>query len=61
MRETLASKYVTSRIAPESRSLRKQVLQNKTHLSLSLRVTIAALLSFMLSDLLHLPLPLWTG
>jgi uncharacterized membrane protein YccC len=49
-----------SRIATEWGSLRAQVLEYRAHLSLSLRVTIAALLSFMLSHLLHLPLPLWT-
>jgi uncharacterized membrane protein YgaE (UPF0421/DUF939 family) len=49
-----------SRIATEWRSLRAQVLKHRVQLGLSLRVTIAALLSFMLSHLLHLPLPLWT-
>jgi uncharacterized membrane protein YccC len=48
-----------SRIATEWRSLRAQVLKHRVQLGLSLRVTIAALLSFMLSHLLHLPLPLW--
>jgi len=49
-----------SRIATEWRSLRTQVLAHRAQLSLSLRVTIAAVLSFMLSRLLHLPPPLWT-
>src|SRR5262245_30706870 len=49
-----------SSIATEWGSLRAQVLEHRAQLSLSLRVTIAALLSFMLSHLLHLPLPLWT-
>ncbi len=48
-----------SRIATEWRSLRTQVLAHRAQLSLSLRLTIAAVLSFMLSRLLHLPLPLW--
>jgi uncharacterized membrane protein YccC len=49
-----------NRIAIEWGSLRAQVLEHSAQLGLSLRVTIAALLSFMLSHLLHLPLPLWT-
>ena len=49
-----------SRIATEWESLRAQILKYRAQLSLTLRVTIAALLSFMLSHLLHLPLPLWT-
>ena len=48
-----------SRIATEWRSLHTQVLAHRAQLSLSLRLTIAAVLSFMLSRLLHLPLPLW--
>lgn len=49
-----------SRIATDWRSLRTQVLEHRAQLALSLRVTIAALLSFVLSHLLHVPLPLWT-
>jgi uncharacterized membrane protein YccC len=49
-----------SHIAIERRSLRAQVLKHRAQLGLSLRVTIAALLSLVLSRLLHVPLPLWT-
>jgi uncharacterized membrane protein YccC len=49
-----------SRIIIEWRSLRTQVLEHKVQLAFSLRVTISALLSFELSHLLNLPLPLWT-
>src|SRR6185312_17163120 len=49
-----------SRIASEWQSLRMRILEHRIQLSLSLRVTIAALLSFAVSHLLHIPLPLWT-
>jgi uncharacterized membrane protein YccC len=49
-----------SRIASKWQSLRMRILERRVQLSLSLRVTIAALLSFTLSHLLHIPLPLWT-
>src|SRR5262249_15606588 len=49
-----------SRIATGWRSLRAQAFAHRAQLSLSLRVTGAALLGFALSHLLHLPLPLWT-
>jgi uncharacterized membrane protein YccC len=49
-----------SRIAIQWRSLRTQVLEHRAQLSLSVRVTTAAVSGFMLSHLLHLPLPLWT-
>jgi hypothetical protein len=48
------------RIAIEWRSLRMQVLQHRMQLAFSLRVTTAALASFALSQLLDVPLPLWT-
>jgi uncharacterized membrane protein YccC len=60
MRQHVASRSLITRFTPEWKSLRKQVLQNRAQLGLSLRVTIAAVSSFMLSDLLRLPLPLWT-
>ena len=41
-------------------SLRAQFLQRKAQLRLALRMTAAALLSLLLSQLLHLPMPLWT-
>ncbi len=37
-----------------------QVLDRRAHLALSLRVTIAALIGFAVSNLLGLRLPLWT-
>jgi hypothetical protein len=49
-----------NRIVTEWRSFRTQVLEHRGQLALSLRVTIAALLSFVLSLFLHVPLPLWT-
>jgi uncharacterized membrane protein YccC len=42
------------------RSLRTKFLARKTQLKLALRMTAAALLSPLLSQLLHLPMPLWT-
>ena len=48
-----------SRIATEWRSLRTQVLEHRAQLSLSVRVTTAAVSSFILSHVLHLPVPLW--
>ncbi len=50
---------VMSRIAADLRSLRTHVLEHKAQLSLSLRVTVAAVLSLVVSQLMHLPLPLW--
>jgi uncharacterized membrane protein YccC len=41
------------------RSLRAQVWEHRGQLALALRVTIAAVLSFGLSQLLSVPLPLW--
>jgi len=41
-------------------SLRAWTRNHRAELALSLRVTIAALLSFALSNLLIIPLPLWT-
>lgn len=37
-----------------------QILERRAHLALSLRVTIAALLAFAVSNMLSLRLPLWT-
>jgi uncharacterized membrane protein YccC len=48
------------RIATQWKSLRTRVRANRAQLGLSLRVTIAALLSFALSHWLRVPLPLWT-
>jgi uncharacterized membrane protein YccC len=48
-----------TRIAAEWMSLRTQVLEHRAQLSLSVRVTTAAVSSFILSYLLHLPVPLW--
>ena len=41
-------------------SLRTQVLEHRVELGFSLRVTISAVVSFAISLLLHVPLPLWT-
>ena len=49
-----------SRTEFEWRSLRTRISEHRVQLSLSLRVTIASLLSFAVSHLLHIPLPLWT-
>jgi uncharacterized membrane protein YccC len=48
------------RIAAWLPSLRAHVREHRVQLALSLRVTIAALASFALSELLKIPLPLWT-
>ena len=49
-----------SHLATASRYLRTQVLEYLVELGFALRVTIAAVLSFAVSLLLHVPLPLWT-
>jgi uncharacterized membrane protein YccC len=41
-------------------SLRTHVLEHRVELGFSLRVTVAAVASFVVSLLLHVPLPLWT-
>jgi uncharacterized membrane protein YccC len=57
---TSAIGIVMSFITTEWRLLRTQVVERKAQLSLAFRVTTAALLSLLLSWLMHLPLPLWT-
>jgi uncharacterized membrane protein YccC len=49
-----------SRLATEWGSFRTQVLEHRVQLGFSVRVTTAAVVSFGLSLLLHVPLPLWT-
>ena len=49
-----------TRIATRWESLRAQAWEHRAQLGFSLRVTIAALLSFAFSYLLRIPLPLWT-
>ena len=49
-----------SRVPTDWRSLRAWTTNHRAELALSLRVTIAALLSFAFSNLLIIPLPLWT-
>jgi uncharacterized membrane protein YccC len=44
----------------EWESFRTQLLKHRMELGFSLRVTIAAVVSFTVSLLLHVPLPLWT-
>ncbi len=48
-----------SRIAAQWKLLRTQMLEHRAQLSLSVRVTTAAMASFILSQVLHLPVPLW--
>lgn len=47
------------RIAEMWRRLRGAIHRRRAQITLSIRVTIAALLSFVLAQLLNLPLPLW--
>src|ERR1700733_11830131 len=42
------------------KSLPAKFLEQRAHLRLAARVTIAAVLAFALSHLLYVPLPLWT-
>jgi uncharacterized membrane protein YccC len=57
---TFASEPVMSLIAAKWRLLRTQVLEHKVELRLALRMTISVASSLLLSQLLHLPMPLWT-
>jgi uncharacterized membrane protein YccC len=52
-------KPVMSRLATQWISFRAEVLKHRAQLSLSVRVTTAAVSSFILSHVLHLPVPLW--
>jgi uncharacterized membrane protein YccC len=47
------------RAVVEWESLRTQVLEHRAQLSFAVRVTTAAVSSFILSHVLHLPVPLW--
>ncbi|MBO0753832.1 MAG: FUSC family protein, partial [Bradyrhizobiaceae bacterium] len=47
-------------IATAWRSLRAQPEERRAQLRLALRIATAALLSLIVSQLLHLPMPLWT-
>jgi uncharacterized membrane protein YccC len=49
-----------SSLTTEWTSLRTQVLEYRSQIGLSLRVTVAAVVSYVLAQLLHIPLPLWT-
>jgi uncharacterized membrane protein YccC len=49
-----------SSLATEWRWLRTKVWDYRSQLGLSLRVTIAAVASYVLAQFLHVPLPLWT-
>ncbi len=49
-----------SRIVTQWNAFRTEVWEHRSQLGLALRVTIAAVLSFALSHLLDVPLPLWT-
>lgn len=57
---SLYREFAMRRLSTEWRSLRTQVLDHQVELGFSLRVTIAAVVSFVVSFLLHVPLPLWT-
>ncbi|QGM44917.1 FUSC family protein [Methylocystis heyeri] len=48
------------RLAVAGRSLRTQLKKRKAEMRLSIRVTVAAVSAFALSNLLKIPLPLWT-
>jgi uncharacterized membrane protein YccC len=41
------------------RSLRTQIAERSAQMRLALRITVAALVSLLLSQVLHLPMPLW--
>src|ERR1700744_560398 len=49
-----------SGIATKWKSLRRQVWEHRGNLSLSIRITVAALLGFAVANFLKVPLPLWT-
>jgi uncharacterized membrane protein YccC len=51
---------IMAAIATQWKSLQAPIREHKTQLGFSLRVTIAALLSFALSYWMRIPLPLWT-
>jgi uncharacterized membrane protein YccC len=59
-RVRLHRELAMSLLATQWKSFRTQVLEHRGELGLSLRVTIAAVLSFLLSNLLNVPMPLWT-
>jgi uncharacterized membrane protein YccC len=52
--------HVMNFLAAQWRSLRTQVLEHKTQMRLALRMTAAVIVSLLLSQLLNLPMPLWT-
>jgi uncharacterized membrane protein YccC len=47
-------------LAAQWRSLRTQVVEHKAQMRLALRMTAAVVISLILSQLLNLPMPLWT-
>jgi uncharacterized membrane protein YccC len=56
----LATGEIMSRASIALGTLRTGVQYHKAELALTLRVTVAAVLAFVLSNLLHIPLSLWT-
>jgi uncharacterized membrane protein YccC len=56
----LDREFSMSSLATQWRSLRTQVSEYRGQLGLALRVTIAAVASYLIAQLLHVPLPLWT-
>jgi uncharacterized membrane protein YccC len=57
---TRAGEFSMSSLATELRSLHAQIWDYRSQLGLSLRVTLAAVSSYLLARLLDVPLPLWT-
>jgi len=47
-------------ISVEHKSLLARIREHRAELALALRVTVAAVLAFLVSAALHVPLPLWT-
>jgi uncharacterized membrane protein YccC len=56
----LHEEFSMSSLTTEWRSLRTQVSEYRSQIGLSLRVTAAAVTSYVIAQLLHIPLPLWT-
>jgi uncharacterized membrane protein YccC len=59
-RQPIAPEPVMSFLAAQWRSLRTQILEHQAQMRLALRMTAAVVISLLLSQLLNLPMPLWT-
>jgi uncharacterized membrane protein YccC len=55
-----ADNVVMSLASVRLRSIREQILRHRTQLGLCVRTTVAAVASFLIAELLHVRLPLWT-